>query len=768
MIQPILIPCNIVQWIDTNTLVSVIGIIVTLLAIFGVTITFPLTRKWRKEQLDNIPDDFSSHYPNENYIQPYFTFVKSGEANQSKQLLNDYFLKKVFIKNTTEPKLFCLLGDTGTGKTAALVHLYADYIHSHSAKSPYQIKILSLRNNSVFERINQIEEKKRCILLLDAMDENPMAQDPNRRAQFNTKINESCQNFAFVVISCRPQFFSDEASESNQINIRRGEEDDPEKYTRLRLSPFDETQIKAFLDKVFTSESENEKRHKAEEIVNKHALIAIRPLVLTHIRDIVESNREINTTLDFHDIIVKKQIQRELKKASLDNHDVQLWWDITSEVAGYIYQQTNGTANELSISKEEIQDICNKFNHIEFEDFLASLNIASSPTNNDIIINPNQFQQRSLLTRTGDRYHFSHKSYYEYFMAYRFILYPEEIGHINGMDFALQLYNEILNNYKEKRQISFADLSQLPKEKIALSLNEIGRDLYRLYYYNEAETKLQEALNIYRQLYKQYPDVFQSDLVTALTDLADLHRDVQNFHVATVAEEEYNEALNICEHLVKQNKDKHLPLYARILNNLAILHKRLFNTPKAEAEYKKALTAYQQLAEQKPDEYLPDVAMTLTNLANLHSKSSLFNTHIIEAAEKEYFEALKIYNYMEEQGFDIPLYNISKLLNGLAKLHKTTDKYDYAEEELEIALSIQNELAEEDPDAYLTDVAGTLYNIALLLLDRKKFSAAEDAAQESLEKYRIMAEKIPAKFDNYVKKGEDLLKRIQRMKESAE
>ena len=47
-------------------------------------------------------------------------------------------------------------------------------------------------------------------------------------------------------------------------------------------------------------------------------------------------------------------------------------------------------------------------------------------------------------------------------------------------------------------------------------------------------------------------------------------------------------------------------------------------------------------------------------------------------------------------------------------------------------------------------------------------SASKQAAQESLEIYRIMAEKSPAAFEKYVKEGEELLKDIQRMKESSE
>lgn len=308
------------------------------------------TQTWRKRRLGTLPNDFDGYYPNEKYIQPYFTFIDKAKGKRGKQLLKDYFLNKVFIEGTKEPRLFCLLGDTGTGKTAALANLYADYINSHTEDDlPYPIEILSMRNPDIFENITKITNKH-CILLLDAMDENPLAQDLNQLNLFNENLNKICQDFDFVIITCRPQFFPDDDSISNQVKVHKGEH--WIHYTRLKLSEFDDNQVHEYLGKVF-SPAEQNLLLKAEEITNKHPLITIRPLILEHIRPIVESNREINTTLDIYDTIVQNWIQRELKKKDLpDNIDkiTQQWWNKTSQIAGYIYQKTSGTSKELSIT----------------------------------------------------------------------------------------------------------------------------------------------------------------------------------------------------------------------------------------------------------------------------------------------------------------------------------------------------------------------------------------------------------------------------------
>ena len=704
------------------------------------------TQKWREETLRNIPRDFFSHYPNKNYIQPYFSFA----GQEGKQPLKDYFLEKVFVNDSTEHRLFCLLGDTGTGKTAALVNLYADYINSHSPESPYRIQILSLRNESAFNDIEQITEKNHCILLLDAMDENPMAQNPAQRAEFDNTLNRICEAFAFVVITCRPQFFFNEEELTNQVKIQIGE--DWDNYTLLQLSPFDKDQVKEFLDHVFPAESDKDKRQKAEEIVNKHALIAIRPLVLTHIRDIVDSNHEINTTLDFYDTIVQSWIQRELRKTSPDDmkERTQQWWEMTSQVAGYLYQKTNGTNKEPSFKIDELNDIFSDQNHKELASLLSDFKISLQQNGQDNM----QFLQRSMLTRTGDTFHFSHKSYYEYFMAYRFFLHYGEIKQVYGMDFALQLYDELNKTRLIQSEVLFhAKLMELPDDDVAASLHNIGYQLQKINHFTQAEAEYNEALKIRRQLADNNPDAYLPVVAMTLNNLAILHKNTNRHQEA---EEEYNEALTIRRQLAKDNPDAYLPAVANTLNNLAALHYVTNRHQEAEAEFNKALTINRQLADNNPDAYLPDVADTLNNLAILHDDT---NRH--QEAEAEYNEALAIRRHLSYKNPDAYLPYVAQTLNNLAALHHVTNRHQAAEDEYKEALTIYRQLAKNNPDAYLPDVAQTLYNIALLHIDQGNLPAAEAAAQESLEKFRIMAEKSPAAFDQYVGMAEELLEEIR-------
>ena len=729
---------------NINTIVTTISIIIGVPAfILLIRKLFPNNSNWRKKYLtDHLSEDFNHYRNNPVYIQPYITTTKPHAEHEPAEaelkdarLLQDYFINSVFLRKPKEPKdkLFCILGDTGTGKTAALVHLFTDYINAHTERDlPYQIRLVSLSRNHPFQEIEKIEQKDKCILLLDALDENSEAKDPTKYAQFMHKIEEYCDAFARVVITCRPQFFHDEQSEPGQTRVRW--EGKWLAFKKIYLAPFNDNQVQQFLDEKITFRFNDKLRQKAEDIVKKQPLIAIRPLVLTFIEDIARSDREVNNTLDVFDIIIEKWINRDVENISPEDIDKRTdqWWDTLSTVASYMYSRQS-----LNISFQELKDLVNNSNLTE-ED---------KP----------HFTQRAMLTRSGNEYHFSHKSFYEYFMAYRFFLHFKEIGNLYSMDFALQIYDDLFSAWKEKRQPRFADIQNLNSYQVAASLLTIGNSLKDLHHFSEAENKYHTPLTLFKLLDKKSPNKYIDAVATTLNNLANLHR-VTNRH--DDAEREYQEALVIRRQLAKKNPDTYLRYVATTLNNLAVLHRVTNRHDEAEREYQEALDICRQLAQKNPDTYLRYVAETLNNLAALHRVT---NRHY--DAEREYQEALDIRRQLAEKNPDTYLRNVAETLNNLAALHSDTNRHDEAEREYQEALVIRRQLAETNPDAFLPYVAMTLFNIALLHLDQENYEAAEKAAQESLEKYQIMAAKSPAAFDKDVEKCNNLIADIHEWKE---
>ena len=623
-----------------------------------------------------------------------------------------FYIKMVFIRESIEKNnVLFLFGDSGTGKTTTIIHLYVDYIKKLKAgKQIPQIHLISLREKDALTYIKSIPEndRKDTILLLDALDETPEVKSPEDYDPFLQQLKVLFKDFARVVITCRPQFFPNDVTQKiitkPGIETSSGWLECSLKY----LAPFSNRQVRKYLKRLYPAPLSFRKRIKALRIIKKQPLIAIRPMVLSYIHDIVENDKSINTTFELYNTIVYSILNRDIYKTlgiKDDNEKINKWWEASSLVAKYMYEN-----QKLDITDSELDRILP----------------------NDI---EKQFKQRSLLTRYGNTFHFSHKSFYEYFMAYRFLQYPEEINQVYGMDFALQIYVEAYQAWSEQKDSPFADLKNTHPYTVAISLNRVGYALDDINHFSDAEHYYQLALKILNELEKNNPDTYKDDIAMVLNNLAGTYWKTNHLDNAI---NKLNEALTTYRQLADKNPDAYLPDVAMTLNNLAVLHRTTKQLDKAEEEYNEALTTYRQLADKNPDVYLPDVAMTLNNLANLHS-----DTNRLDKAEKEYYEALTIRRQLADKNPDAYLPYVATTLNNLAVLHCDTNQLDKAEEEYNEALTIRRQLADKNPDAYLPYVAETLNNLGLLHSDTNQLGKAEEEYNEALTIRRQLAAQNP-------------------------
>ena len=97
-----------------------------------------------------------------------------------------------------------ILADSGMGKSSVLMMLKLAHINSFWPKG-YQCVLLKLGPETIAE-IESIRSKRNTILLLDALDEDPLAWD-----KIEDRLSDllaASHNFRRVIISCRTQFFS--------------------------------------------------------------------------------------------------------------------------------------------------------------------------------------------------------------------------------------------------------------------------------------------------------------------------------------------------------------------------------------------------------------------------------------------------------------------------------------------------------------------------------------------------------------------------------
>ena len=742
-------------------------IVVSVLTYLGKKITLPRTRKWRNDKINAIADKnlllkkYFTNRPRKSnvpYVQPRLTKSAPHKEDEPSRMqligtrsLKRYFVKKVFKSRPKEQsRIFCILADTGMGKSTALVNLTIDYIRSHKEKDlPYEVALFSLSEDNVLDKINEVTEKEKYILLLDALDENSEAQDIQTRSGFLEQLKGIYTQYQYVIITCRPQFFTNGKEEIGTVDTSAL--DGRNACEQWFLAPFNTKQIWEYLLRKYGIRFK--KIIKAQKIVKQCPDVAIRPLVLSYMDDLIGSNNPIDTNRAIYDTIVSKWIEREIatKVLSVDNvaqHRDGIaklskqWLELSSLVAQYMYRHHQ---LQPTITQAELDSVVNDYNKgLPKEDR----------------VDAQTFRERSMLTRFGEEYRFSHKSFFEYLMAYRFFLDWHEIKSLQGMDFAVQIFNELAVAWQQDKEGFAINGQRFSEAYVAASLHEMGYCLQRLNNFKETEQDYKAALEIRRRLSATDPATHEPNLANTLNNLGALHDDMNDYPQAA---EELADALKIYKKLADADPATHEPRLAMTLNNLGNLHRNMNDFPQAAKELAKALKIRRRLANADPATYEPFVAMTLNNLGNLHSDMNDY-----PQAAKEYAEALKIRKRLATADPAAYEPKLAATLNNLGNLHRNMNDYAQAEKELSEALKIRRRLATANPATYEPNVAMTLGNIAMLLADQGCFAEAERNAKESRDIFAKCAERCHEAYDGDLKKAEEILAEIREMRGKAD
>ena len=236
---------------------------------------------------------------------------------------------KIIQKRPIESRYICLLGDIGSGKTAALTRLHQWYIKEHSAESsmPKDIRLYTLNKGyqNLMDRIGseiQLKDRSNCILLLDALDECEEARDSlentpeNNPRNFMEHLGRDTDGFAWVVVSCRRQFFQNEEFQPGKAKAPGGAGGFAHLpyWQELILEPFNQEQVERFLVKHF-GVGENSKKNEAVKMVYNCQDVFLRPLILSNIDIILEEchGREHLTMKVILDAVIMNWIRREAK-----------------------------------------------------------------------------------------------------------------------------------------------------------------------------------------------------------------------------------------------------------------------------------------------------------------------------------------------------------------------------------------------------------------------------------------------------------------------
>ena len=145
----------------------------------------------------------------------------------------------------------------------------------------------------------------------------------------------------------------------------------------------------------------------------------------------------------------------------------------------------------------------------------------------------------------------------------------------------------------------------------ARRLNNLGVLLSELGSREEALKATAKAVELYRSLARQHPDVSIPDLAASLNNLGGRLSELGFREGALKAT---TEAVELYRSLAQQRPDAFNPDLARSLNNLGVLLSSLGSREEALRATAEAVDLYRSLAQHRPDTFNPDLAASLNNL----------------------------------------------------------------------------------------------------------------------------------------------------------
>lgn len=216
------------------------------------------------------------------------------------------YLKKQHVLRDGRGHLF-VLGDAGTGKTSLLVMLKLLRLTSFWP-TECDVRLYKLGAETL-NQVAEVADPSRTILLLDAVDEDPMAWG-NYESRLSQLIQHTL-NFRGVVFSCRTQFFPhgnrDPFQRSGHLTLRG--------FTcpAIYISPFTPKQIQLYLDRL---ELDDGSRLRATALIESMGPLTCRPLLLAYIEDLLSGEIAERDVYGIYEALTDAWLNREITKHS--------------------------------------------------------------------------------------------------------------------------------------------------------------------------------------------------------------------------------------------------------------------------------------------------------------------------------------------------------------------------------------------------------------------------------------------------------------------
>lgn len=396
-------------------------------------------RKMQNEYIHNALDhDFKEYLGEESqrqYIETQFLSTPPHEFDEPNKATTattrepmDKFCDRIFKDNNPNERVYMVLAGSGMGKTTFMVNVFCHYVKQNMTRKGMNldIRLLRLDDEKVLDDIKKISEDgsikpEKTILLLDALDENRYAS--GNFVEFKQKLEDAMEPFGLVMITCRDQFFDNEKSiptSTSWVSVTKDK--NLISYNKIYISPFSDEDIKKYLALKYKNKR---KRKQASQIAEKCKDLMARPLLLSYMDDLLDSNFEFKTIYEIYRVLIDKWLQREVNKIQSEearSEQKKMLYHFSVRIARTIYENWKDTKSML-LSPEQMEDFMTRFNYSKV---------------------PYELKRRSLINRNVSGYYkFAHKSFLEFFLAQEYFHNPTSNFEFEGMDMARRFYEEM-------------------------------------------------------------------------------------------------------------------------------------------------------------------------------------------------------------------------------------------------------------------------------------------------------------------------------------
>ncbi|MCU0645143.1 MAG: DUF1566 domain-containing protein, partial [bacterium] len=333
------------------------------------------------------------------------------------------------LKNHSKFKYLIVLADSGMGKTAFVLNYYARHWRSSARRRKFKIALVPLGIKDAESHVKNIKDRSNTVLFLDAFDEDARAIKNHRLRLAN--LLGLCNDFRKVLITSRTQFFEREEEIPRETGIARigvtsAGENREYVFYKLYLSPFSDVQVKKYLRRRFNF-WQRKKCHRASEIVAQIPQLTVRPMLLAHIHELVQTPKQYGYSFQIYEEMVDAWLERE-RPFVKDKTELRKF---SEQLAINLFQKWSEGKSER-VPYSELEPLARSFG-INLQDW--------------------QLRGRSLLNRdVAGNYKFAHRSIMEYLFVKRFLeLKTQDRFKIDWTDQMKKFLKEILAFHHDRK-----------------------------------------------------------------------------------------------------------------------------------------------------------------------------------------------------------------------------------------------------------------------------------------------------------------------------